>query len=105
MRSGVINMASPKEDVWGILTGVWGTFRRGVNNEWLVTKCPFFVHMEATLQAGRQELPLAPNSTKALYWTSKDNSGSLIIRAGETGFDLPEPAFVEATFYGDSENG
>ncbi|SHI35595.1 hypothetical protein [Fibrobacter sp. UWP2] len=105
MRSGVINMASPKEDVWGILTGVWGTFRRGVNNEWLVTKCPFFVHMEATLQAGRQELPLAPNSTKALYWTSKDNSGSLIIRAGETGFDLPEPAFVEATFYGDNDNG
>lgn len=105
MRSGVINMASPKEDVWGILTGVWGTFRRGVNKEWLVTKCPFFVHMEATLQAGRQELPLAPNSTKALYWTSKDNSGSLIIRAGETGFDLPEPAFVEATFYGDNDNG
>jgi hypothetical protein len=105
MRSGVINMASPKGDVWGILTGVWGTFRRGVNNEWLVTKCPFFVHMEATLQAGRHELPIAPNSTKALQWVSKDDSGSLIIRAGETGFDLPAPAFVEATFYGDSENG
>lgn len=105
MRSGVINMASPKEDVWGILTGVWGTFRRGVNNEWLVTKCPFFVHMEATLQPGRHELPIAPNSTKALHWTSKDDSGSLIIRAGETGFDLPAPAFVQATFYGDNENG
>lgn len=105
MRSGVITMSSPKEDIWGTLTGVWGTFKRGVNNEWLVTKTPFFVHMEATLQPGRQELPIAPKTTKALYWTSKDGSGSLIIKAGETGFDLPSAAFVETTFYGEQDNG
>lgn len=105
MRSGVINGNSPSEDVWGVLTGVWGTFKRGVNNEWLVTKTPFFVHMEATLQPGRQELPIAPKTTKALYWTSKDGSGSLIIKAGETGFDLPSAAFVETTFYGEQDNG
>ncbi len=105
MRSGVINMSSPKEDIWGTLTGVWGTFKRGVNNEWLVTKTPFLVHMEATLQPGRQELPIAPKTTKALYWTSKDGSGSLIIKAGETGFDLLSAAFVEATFYGEQDNG
>ena len=105
MRSGVINMSSPKEDIWGALTGVWGTFKRGVGNEGLVTKTPFFIHVEATLQPGRHELPMAPNSTKALYWTSKDSSGSLLIKAGETGFDLPEAAFVEATFYGEQDNG
>lgn len=105
MRSGIINMNSPKEDVWGALTGEWGTFRRGLNGEWLVTKTPFFLHMEGTLQAGRQQLPVAPRTTKALYWTSKDNSGSVVLRAGEKGFDLPEAAFVETTFYGESENG
>lgn len=105
MRSGIINMSSPREDIWGTLTGVWGTFKRGVNNEWLVTKTPFFVHMEATLQPGRQELPIAPKTTKALYWTSKEGSGSLIIKAGETGFDLPSAAFVETTFYGEQDNG
>lgn len=105
MRSGVINGSSPMSDVLGVLTGVWGTFKRGVDNEWLVTKCPWFVHMEATLQPGRQELPMAPKTTKALYWTSKDGSGSLIIKAGETGFDLPSAAFVETTFYGEQDNG
>lgn len=105
MRSGIINMSSPKEDIWGTLTGVWGTFKRGVNNEWLVTKTPFYIHMEATLQSGRHELPLAPNSTKALYWTAKDDSGSLIIAAGSTGFDLPKASFVEITYFGDTNNG
>ena len=61
--------------------------------------------MEATLQPGRHELPIAPNGTKALYWTSKNSSGSLLIAAQETGFDLPEAAFVEATFYGEQDNG
>ena len=105
MRSAIVNTSSPYSEVLGVLTGIWGTFNRGVDKEWLVTKTPFFVHMEATLQPGRHELPIAPNSTKALYWTSKNNAGSLIIKAGETGFDLPEAAFVEATFYGESDNG
>lgn len=102
MRSGIINGSSPKEDIWGILTGIWGTSRQGANKEWLVTKTPFFIHMEATLTAGRHELPVAPNSTKALYWTSKDSSGSIIIKAGSTGFTLPENAFVETTYFGES---
>lgn len=105
MRSAVVNSSSPYSEVLGVLTGVWGTFRRGVDKEWLVTKCPFFVHMEATLQPGRHELPIAPNTTKALYWTSKNGSGSFIVNAGTTGFDLPEAAFVETTFYGEPDNG
>lgn len=103
MRSGIINGSSPLSEVLGVLTGVWGTFRRGINNEWLVTKCPWFVHMEAVLEAGRHELPIAPNTTKALYWTAKDSSGSLVVKAGETGFTLPANAFVETTFYGDQD--
>lgn len=105
MRSGIITGTSTKEEIWGTLTGIWGTFRRGVNNEWLVTKCPFFIHMEAVLDAGRHELPIAPNNTKALYWTAKDGSGSLVIKAGTTGFTLEKPAFVEVTIFGESEDG
>ena len=37
--------------------------------------------------------------TKALYWTSKDNSGSIVIKAGQQTFTLPENAFCEMTIY------
>lgn len=100
MRNGIINSNSPKEDVLGVLTGIWSQYKAGVNKEWTIVKCPLFVHMEAVLEAGRNELPIAPNSTKAIYWTAKDSSGCVVCKAGETGFDLPANAFVEATFYG-----
>ncbi len=102
MRSGIINASSPKEDIWGTLTGVWNHYRTGLNKQWLVTKTPFFLHMEASLPAGTHQLPVAPNATKALYWTSKDSSGSIVIRAGQTGFTLPVASYVEMTVFGDS---
>lgn len=102
MRNGVINGNSPKEDIWGALTGVWNHYRTGHNKEWLVTKTPFFVHMEATLLAGSNMLPIAPNSTKALYWTAKDSSGAIVIKAGQTVFTIPSDAFVELTIFGDT---
>lgn len=104
MRSGIINANSPKEDVWGALTGVWNHYRTGQDKQWLVTKTPFFVHMEATLQAGTHQLPIAPNATKALYWTGKSNHGALLIRAGQQSFELPEAAFVELTIFGETGN-
>ena len=100
MRSGIINQNSPKEDIWGTLTGVWNEYDTGLNKEWHVVKTPFFLHMEAVLEAGRHELPIAPNSTKALHWTSKDSSGGVVIRAGETGFTIPKNAFCEITMFG-----
>jgi len=103
MRNGIINSSSPKEDVWGALTGIWNHYRTGQDKKWLVTKTPFFIHMEATLQAGTHQLPLSPNATKALYWTSKDNSGGIIIKAGQKVFELPEPAFVELTIFGETD--
>ena len=100
MRNGIINGNSPKEDIWGILTGVWNHYRTGLNKQWLVTKTPFFVHMEATLSEGTHQLPIAPNSTKALYWTSRDQSGAIVIKAGQTGFTLPVASYVEMTIFG-----
>ena len=102
MRNAIVNGNSPKEDIWGVLTGIWAQYKAGANKEWTVTKTPFFIHMEAVLNAGRNQLPIAPNSTKALYWTAKDSSGGVVIRAGETGFDIPVNAFVETTFYGET---
>lgn len=100
MRSGVINSNSPMQDVLGILTGIWNQYKAGANKEWAIVKCPLFVHMEAVLNAGRHELPIAPSSTKALYWTAKDTSGSVVIKAGETGFTIPANAYCEITIYG-----
>ena len=100
MRSGVINSNSPMQDVLGILTGIWNYYKGGANKEWTIVKCPLFIHMEAVLEAGRHELPIAPNSTKALHWTSKDSSGGVVIRAGETGFTIPQNAFCEITMFG-----
>jgi len=100
MRNGVINAGSPKEDVWGILTGVWNEYDTGLDKQWHVIKTPFFIHCEAVLKAGRQELPFAPGRTCALAWTSKDNSGGVVCRVGEKGFDLPENAFCEITMFG-----
>lgn len=60
--------------------------------------------MEATLPAGQHLLPIAPNSTKALYWTSKDSYGSLIIKANQKSFNLPADAYVELTIFGDTSD-
>lgn len=100
MRNGIINGNSPKEDIWGILTGVWNHYKTGLNKQWLVTKTPFFVHMEATLPEGTHQLPIAPNSTKALYWTSRDQSGAIVIKAGQTAFTLSVASYVEMTIFG-----
>ena len=103
MRNGIINSSSPMSDVLGTLTGVWNHYRTGLNKQWLVTKTPFFVHMEASLEEGTHQLPIAPNATKALYWTSRDSYGSILIRAGQRQFQLPVAAFVELTIFGETE--
>lgn len=100
MRNAIINANSPKEDIWGALTGVWNDYKAGLGKKWHVTKTPFFIHMEGVMEAGRNELPMAPNSTQSLSWTSKESSGRVIIRAGETGFDIPANAFCEITIFG-----
>ena len=65
----------------------------------LLSLDPFFVHCEAVLEKGPHILPVVPNYTKALYWTSKDGCGSLVIKAGQQTFVLPENAFCEMTIY------
>lgn len=100
MRNGIINSNSPKEDVWGVLTGIWNEYDAGPNKEWHIIKTPFATQMSAVLSAGRNELPLAPGRTCALSWTSKDKSGSVVLHIGEKGFDLPENAYVELTYFG-----
>lgn len=101
MRSAIINAGSPREDILGVLTGIWNEYSAGPNKEWHVVKTPFMVRIEGVMKEGRNELPLAPLRTTALHWTSKDNSGSVVCRIGETGFTLPENAYCEVTFYGD----
>lgn len=100
MRNAIINSGSPREDILGVLTGIWNEYDAGPNKEWHVVKLPFMIRIEGVMNGGRNELPLAPMRTTALHWTSKDNSGSVVCRIGETGFTLPENAYCEVTFYG-----
>lgn len=100
MRNAIINAGSPKEDIWGCLTGIWNEYNAGLNKQWHVCKTPFFVHMDAVLEAGRNELPIAPARTCALIWTGKDQSGCVVLKIGETGFNIPVNAYCEVTMFG-----
>lgn len=102
MQSGIINLTSSLDDIKNVLAGVWNQYTTGAGNEWTVVKTPYFIHLEGVLEAGRHELPFAPRTTKALYWTSANDRGSLIIKAGDRGFDLPENAFCEINIYGNT---
>ena len=97
MRNAVINGGSPKEDVWGVLTGVWNEYD---DREWHVVKTPFMVALTATLNAGPQILPVAPPRTSILSWANAEHSGSLVLKAKDKNFSLPENAVVQAIMFG-----
>ena len=97
MRNAVINGGSPKEDVLGVLTGVWNEYD---DREWHVVKTPFMVALTATLNAGPQILPVAPPRTSLLSWANAEHSGSLVLKAKDKNFSLPENAVVQAIMFG-----
>lgn len=97
MRNAVINGGSPKEEVWGVLTGVWNEYD---DREWHVVKTPFMVAMTATLDVGPQILPVAPPRTCILKWANATASGSCVLRAKDRNFTLPERAVVEVIMLG-----
>jgi hypothetical protein len=97
MRSGIINANSPKEDVWGALTGVWNEYD---DHEWHVVKTPFMVALTATLKAGPQILPVAPPRTSLLSWANAEHSGSIVVKAKDRNFTLPEKSVVQVIMFG-----
>jgi hypothetical protein len=97
MRNALINMNSPKEDVWGVLCGVWNEYD---DRGWHVVKTPFMVAMTATLPAGPQILPVAPPRTSILNWANAEHSGSLVLKAKDRNFSLPENAVVQVVMFG-----
>lgn len=100
MRNGIINENSPKQDVWGILTGIWCEMDAGPNKEWHVVKTPFMVAMTATLDAGPNILPVTPPRTSLLSWANSAHSGSLVIKAKDRNFTMPEKAVVQVIMFG-----
>lgn len=97
MRNALINMNSPKEDVLGVLCGVWNEYD---DREWHVVKTPFMVAMTATLPAGPQILPVAPPRTSILNWANAEHSGCVVLKAKDKTFSLPEKAVVQAIMFG-----
>ena len=100
MRSALINSNSPKEDIVGVLTGVWSEYDAGPNKEWHVVKTPFMVAMTATLDAGPNMLPVTPPRTSMLSWANSAHSGSLVIKAKDINFTMPEKAVVQVLMFG-----
>lgn len=97
MRNANINVNSPKEDVWGVLTGIWNEYE---DREWHVVKTPFMVAMTATLDAGPNMLPVAPPRTSLLSWANAEHSGSIAIKARTKEFTLPEKSVVQIIMFG-----
>lgn len=97
MRSANINGESPKEDVWGVLTGIWNEYNE---REWHIVKTPFMVAMTATLDAGPNMLPVTPPRTSLLSWANSSNSGSLVLKAKDRNFTIPEKAVVQVLMFG-----
>ena len=97
MRSAIINSGSKKEDIYGVLTGVWNEYN---DREWHVVKTPFFIAMTATLDAGPNILPVTPPRTSLLSWANSVHSGSLVIKAKDRNFTMPEKAVVQVIMFG-----
>jgi len=97
MRNALINMNSPKEDVWGVLCGIWNEYDE---REWHVVKTPFMVAMTATLDAGPNMLPVTPPRTSLLSWANSGHSGSLVLKAKDRNFTMPEKAVVQVLMFG-----
>ena len=100
MRNAVINKTSPREDIVGVLTGVWNEYDAGVNKEFHVVKTPFYIAITGTLSKGPHVLPVVPNNNSILRWVSKDSSGNILVKVGQKTVDIPADAFVELTYYG-----
>lgn len=100
MKNAIINGHSPKEEVLGVLTGIWNEYNAGLDKAFHIVKTPFFVAITATLQAGTHILPVTPQNTAMLHWASKDNSGHIIVKARSNTFTLTEPSFIEVTLWG-----
>lgn len=97
MRNAIINSGSKKEDIYGVLTGVWNEYN---DREWHVVKTPFFIAMTATLDDGPNMLPVTPPRTSLLSWANSAHSGSLVIKAKDRNFTMPEKAVVQVIMFG-----
>ena len=97
MRNAIITGSSKTSDIVGVLTGVWNEYDE---REWHVVKTPFMVAMIATLDAGPNMLPVTPPRTSLLSWANSAHSGSLVLKAKDRNFTMPEKAVVQVIMFG-----
>ena len=99
MFNGIINKGSPNVDLVEVLSGTWNEYTVG---EWSVTKCPFFLVIEANLDAGQHTLPFTFSVPVAGTLVTPDGDvKGVIVRPGETAVDLEEPGIVTIQVFGD----
>ena len=99
MFNGIVNKGSTAIDLVEVLSGTWNEY---ISGEWSVTKCPFFLVLEATLDAGTHPLPF--RFDRPVAGTLVTPGGSVlgvIVRPGEDAVEIKEPGLVTFQVFGD----
>lgn len=99
MFNGIVNKGSTNVDLVEVLSGTWNDYKSG---EWSVTKCPFFLVIEANLDAGQHALPFTFSVPVVGTLVTPDGDvKGVIVRPGETAVDLEEPGILTIQVFGD----
>ena len=99
MFNGQINKTSPQVDIWEVLSGVWNEYDSG---EWHIVKCPFFMVITATLDAGPHPLPFPFDVPVAGLLACPDKTvEAVVVRPLETAINLDRAGLVTFHLFGD----
>lgn len=101
MRSGNINATSPREDVWGTLTGAWDEYDHP--SGWHVVVTPFFTAISGTFSAGIHELPFRFSGNVQLSLSFGDGGGSVMtVKARQQAVSFDRACMAQAVVFGDA---
>lgn len=99
MFNGIVNKGSTGVDILEVLSGIWNEYDSG---EWHVVKTPMFLVLEATLDPGASPLPFSFKVPVAATVAGTDGSvAAVIVRPGDTVFDMPFPGVATIQVFGD----
>lgn len=100
MRQGVINAASPREDIVGTLTGTWDEFDKA---GWHVVVTPFLTAISGTFTAGPHALPFRFSGNVQMALSYGDGGGTLMtVKAGQQAVKFDSACFAQAVVFGDN---
>lgn len=98
MNSAIINKGSQVNDVLGLLTGEWSEFDR---DGWHIVKTPFFVTVNAVVDAGSKALPFGvKNPTAGILYKQDNTLEAIVVRPGDTAAYFSGPGLFKLEMFG-----